>query len=244
MKAMVFAAGLGTRLLEETSDKPKALVKIGDKTLLQLAIEKLKNEGILEIVVNVHHFSHLVIDFLSNHNFDIPIHISDESGKLLDTGGGLKKAAPFFEGDSPVVIYNVDILSNLNLQKVKEAHLKSGALATLVVRNRTTQRYFKFDKEYRLIGWINKKTGESKVSISEKFKEPVEMAFSGIHIIQPDIFKLMPFEERFSITNFYLELTKTHLIKGYFDDSELWMDIGKPVQLEEARRLFILNSLI
>ena len=117
MKAMVFAAGLGTRLLEETSDRPKALVEIGGKPLLQRAIEKLKSEGISEIVVNVHHFSQLVINFISNNNFGIPIHISDETGKLLDTGGGLKKAAHFFEGDSPVLVYNVDILSNLNIQK-------------------------------------------------------------------------------------------------------------------------------
>ncbi|NQU55422.1 MAG: nucleotidyltransferase family protein [Bacteroidetes bacterium] len=238
MKAMIFAAGLGTRLLEETSNKPKALVKIGGKTLLQYAIEKLRNEGISEIVVNVHHFSELVIDFLSNHNFGITIHISDESGKLLDTGGGLKKAAPFLEGDSLVVIYNVDILSNLNLQTVKDAHIKSGALATLVVRNRKTQRYFKFDNNHRLVGWMNKKTGESKVSVSENFNESAEMAFSGIHIIQPEFFKLMPVEDRFSITNFYLELAKTHLIKGYFDDSELWMDVGKPEQLAQARKLF------
>lgn len=238
MKAMIFAAGLGTRLLEETSNKPKALVKIGGKTLLQYAIEKLRNEGISEIVVNVHHFSELVIDFLSNHNFGITIHISDESGKLLDTGGGLKKAAPFLEGDSPVVIYNVDILSNLNLQTVKDAHIKSGALATLVVRNRKTQRYFKFDNDHRLVGWMNKKTGESKISVSENFNESAEMAFSGIHIIQPKLFKLMPAEDRFSITNFYLELAKTHLIKGYFDDSELWVDVGKPEQLAQARKLF------
>jgi NDP-sugar pyrophosphorylase family protein len=238
MKAMVFAAGLGTRLLEETSDRPKALVKIGGKPLLQHAIEKLKKEGISEIVVNVHHFSKLVIDFISNNNFGIPIHISDESGKLLDTGGGLKKAAPFFEGDSPVLIYNVDILSNLNLETVKEAHLKSAALATLVVRKRTTQRYFKFDNNQRLVGWINKKTGESKISISKNFDESSEMAFSGIHIVQPNFFNLMPAEDRFSITDFYLKLARTHLIKGYFDDSELWMDVGKPEQLAEARKLF------
>lgn len=238
MKAMIFAAGLGSRLLEETSDKPKALVVIGGKPLLQHAIEKLKSEGISEIVVNVHHFSQLVIDFLSNHNFGISIHISDESDKLLDTGGGLKKAAHFFGGDSPVVIYNVDILSNLNLQKVKEEHLKSGALATLIVRKRTTQRYFKFNKKHQLVGWINRKSGETKRSIPEHFDDSVEMAFSGIHIIQPEFFKLMPSEERFSITNFYLELAKTHLIKGYFDDSELWMDVGKPEQLHEARKLF------
>lgn len=237
MKAMVFAAGLGTRLQEETFDKPKALVDIGGKTLLQHAIEKLRDEGVSEIVVNVHHFSKLVIDFISNNNFGIPVHISDESEKLLDTGGGLKKAAHFFDDNSPVLIYNVDILSNLNLKTVEKEHLKSGAIATLVVRNRQTQRYFKFDNEKRLVGWLNKRTGESKISILENFEVSVEMAFSGIHIVQPEIFKLMPGDDRFSITNFYLELAKTHLIKGYFDDSGLWMDVGKPEQLEKARNL-------
>ena len=238
MKAMIFAAGLGSRLLDETTDKPKALVEISKKPLLQHAIEKLKNEGISEIVVNVHHFSQLVINFISETNFGIPIHVSNESGKLLDTGGGLKKAVHFFNDKSPILIYNVDILSNLKLQILKEEHLKSNALATLVVRNRQTQRYFKFDKNQRLVGWINKKTGESKISVPEKFEESIEMAFSGIHIVQPEIFKLMPAEDKFSITSFYLELAKNHLIKGYFDDSELWMDVGKTDQLELARKLF------
>ena len=239
MKAMIFAAGLGTRLLEETSDKPKALVKIGGKTLLQRAIEKLKNEGADEIVVNVHHFAERVIHFLSENDFGIPVRISDESGKLLETGGGLKKAAHFFDDNSPVIIYNVDILSNINIKKLVAEHQKSGALATLVVRNRTTQRYLKFDNEKRLVGWLNKKTGDTRISVAKNFNESVEMAFSGIHIVQPELFKLMPAEERFPIINFYLELAKTHLIKGYFDDSDLWMDVGKPEQLEEARRLFL-----
>ncbi|NOR76010.1 MAG: NTP transferase domain-containing protein, partial [Draconibacterium sp.] len=190
MKAMIFAAGLGTRLLNETFDKPKALVQIGGKTLLQHVIEKLKNESIEEIIVNVHHFSELVIKFISENDFGIPIHISDESGELLDTGGGLKKAAYFFDDNSPVLIYNVDVLSDLNLQLLKNEHLKSNAIATLVVRNRVTQRYFKFDSENRLVGWLNKKTGETKISIYENFEKSVEMAFSGIHIVQPKLFKL------------------------------------------------------
>ena len=238
MKAMIFAAGLGTRLQEETSDKPKALVKIGSKPLLQHAIEKLKSEGISEIVVNVHHFSEQVISFLNGRNFGLPVHISNESEKLLDTGGGLKKAAELLKGNDPIVIYNVDILSNLNLQKVIENHQKSGALVTLVVRKRETQRYLKFDAEQRLVGWLNKKTGKTKVSVPENFSQATEMAYSGIHIIQPRIFDLMPTEERFPIFNLYLELAKNYLLKGYFDDSELWMDVGKPGQLEEARRLF------
>ena len=235
---MIFAAGLGTRLNNETSDKPKALVEVGGLTLLQRAIEKLKNEGITEIVVNVHHFSELVISFLNNSDFGIKIQISDETEKLLDTGGGLKKAASFLTGDEPILIYNVDIISDLSLQLLLKEHLKSNSLVTLAVRNRETQRYFKFDKNKQLVGWINKKTGETKISRPENFETAVEMAYSGIHIIQSEIFSLMPETDRFSITDFYLELAKKHSLKGYFDDSDLWMDVGKPEQLEEARKLF------
>jgi len=235
---MIFAAGLGTRLSNETSDKPKALVDVGGKPLLQRAIEKLKSEGITEIVVNVHHFSELVISFIKENDFGIPIHISDETEKLLDTGGGLKKAAHYFVGDEPILIYNVDILSNLNLQDLVKSHLQSKALVTVAVRIRETQRYYKFDSEMNLVGWINKKTGETKISIPEKYDNAIAMAYSGFHVIQPEIFSLMPETDRFSVTDFYLELAKTHLIKGFVDDSYLWMDVGKPEQLEEARRIF------
>lgn len=238
MKAMIFAAGLGTRLNTETSDKPKALVDVGGKPLLQHAIEKLKIEGISEIVVNVHHFSELVKSFLKENDFGIKIYISDESKKLLDTGGGLKKAAGLLHSKDPILIYNVDIISNLNLQLLLEEHLKSGALATLTVRKRETQRYLKFDKNKQLVGWINKKTGESKISLPENFNKATEMAFSGIQIVQPEIFSMMPEDEKFSIIDFYLELAKTHAIKGFFDNSDLWMDVGKPEQLKEARKLF------
>lgn len=238
MKAMIFAAGLGTRLNNETFNKPKALVDVGGKTLLQRAIEKLKNEGVSDIVINVHHFSNLVISFLKNSDFGIKIHISDETEKLLDTGGGLKKAAGFLAGDEPILIYNADIISDLYLNLLLKDHLNSNSLVTLAVRKRETQRYFKFDETKQLVGWINKKTGETKISRLANFETAVEMAYSGIHIIQPEIFSLMPENDRFSITDFYLELAKTHSIKGYFDDSELWMDVGKPEQLEEARRLY------
>lgn len=238
MKAMLFAAGLGTRLQGETADKPKALVDIGGKTLLQRAIEKLKAEGVQEIVVNVHHFADLVIEFIESHDWGIPVHISNETDKLLETGGGLKKAAPFFTDDSPILIYNVDILSKLDLRVLKQAHLNSGALATLVVRKRETQRYFKFDSNKNLVGWLNKKTSETKVSRPENFEDATEMAFSGIHIVQSELLKLMPKEDRFSIVKVYLELAKTKEIKGYFDTSDEWIDVGKPAQLAEARKRF------
>ena len=235
MKAMIFAAGLGTRLGTETSNKPKALVEVGGKPLLQLEIEKLKENGINEIVVNVHHFAEQIIEFANHHNFGAVIHISDEREKLLETGGGLKKAVAWLRGTEPILLYNVDIISNIDFIQLKNAHLTSGALATLVVRNRSTQRYFTFDEHKQLTGWINTKTGEAKVSRPEHFNVSSKMAFSGIHIIQPEMLNLLPNVERFSITDFYLDLAKTHTIKGYFDESELWMDVGKPDQLAEAR---------
>ena len=238
MKAMLFAAGLGTRLQNETSNKPKALVEIGGKTLLQRAIEKLRNEGIEEIVVNVHHFADLIIDFIKSKDWGIPIHISDEREKLLETGGGLKFAARFFDEDSPILIYNVDIISDLNLRILLEEHNKSHALATLVVRKRDTQRYFVFDSVKQLTGWLNKKTGENKISRPAGFRNGTEMAFSGIHMVDPEIFKFMPEEDRFSIVQVYLELAKTENIRAFYDTSDTWIDVGKPAQLAEARELF------
>ena len=239
MKALVFSAGLGTRLNEETLNKPKALVDIGGKSLLQHVIEKLSREGISEIVVNVHHYSELIIDFLNTHDFGVEVRVSDESDKLLDTGGGLKKAAPLLlQTNEPILMYNVDVLSSIAIADLYNEHLQSGALATLVVRNRETQRYFKFSEDKQLVGWINKKSGEKKISVPALFETASEMAFSGIHIANPEIFDLMPEEDVFSITNLYLELAQSHLIRGYFDHSSLWMDTGKPKELETARRLY------
>jgi NDP-sugar pyrophosphorylase family protein len=238
MKAIIFAAGLGSRLKEETLVKPKALVEIGGKPLLQHAIEKLTGEGITEIVVNVHHFSEKVIDFIRSRNFGLPVKISDETEKLLNTGGALKKAFPLLGFSEPVLIYNVDVMSSLKLSELFEEHARSRALATLVVRKRETQRYFKFNHEKRLVGWINRKTAEEKKCFPGQFDDASEMAFSGIHIVSPEIFNLLPKEDCFSITSLYLELAGNHLIKGFFDDSEFWLDVGKPDALEYARELF------
>ena len=235
---MIFAAGLGTRLLEETANKPKALVEIGGKTLLQHAIEKVRTCPVTEIIINVHHFAEQVIRFVSEHDFGIPIQISDESGLLLETGGGLKKAQSFLKDASPILLYNVDILSSIDINKVVAEHKNSGAWATLVVRNRKTNRYLKFNSAKQLVGWENSKTGETKISRKEDFDTATKMAFSGIHIIEPEIFELMPPEGRFPIMDLYLHLAKSKTIKGYFDTSELWMDVGKPEQLEDARKLF------
>lgn len=237
MKAMVFAAGLGTRLKDETSLKPKALVEVGGKPLLFHAIEKLKKSGITEIVINVHHFADQVIQFVDSNDFGIKIHISDERDLLLDTGGGLKKAVRFLSGSEPILIYNVDVLGNIDLNSIKKQHLETGALATLTVRKRTTQRYLKFSN-LKLAGWINKKTGETRISLPDVFEDSEEMAFSGIHMVQPEIFNMMPETERFSIIDLYLELAKTQKIMAFYDDSDLWIDVGKPEELETARKIY------
>ncbi|HPF51602.1 MAG TPA: sugar phosphate nucleotidyltransferase [Draconibacterium sp.] len=238
MEAMIFAAGLGTRLKEETANKPKALVEVGGKTLLRRAIEKITKAGASQIVVNVHHFPEKVIQFIQENQWEIPVKISDESGLLLETGGGLKKAASLFSGKESILLYNVDVLSNVNLQKMCQVHQKSGTLASLLIRKRESSRYFMFDQEMQLVGWINKKSGEKKISRPESFEAAQEFAFSGIHFVQPEIFEYMPNEERFSIIKLYLELAKSKTIKGLADDSDLWMDVGKPDELALARELF------
>ncbi|HZH70905.1 MAG TPA: sugar phosphate nucleotidyltransferase [Mariniphaga sp.] len=240
MKALIFAAGIGSRLKEETLYKPKALVEIGGKPLLQHVIEKLESEGISEFVVNVHHFPDMIADFVGKLDSEANIFISDERLELLDTGGGLKKAASFFkDSNDPVLMYNVDILSNINLPKLIQTHHTSGALATLAVRKRKTQRYLKFNRQHRLVGWVNKKSGEKRVAVSESFENAVEMAFSGIHIVNQEIFNLMPAENKFSMIDLYLMLAKDYFIYGYYDDSTSWIDVGKPDSLAEARRFFL-----
>jgi NDP-sugar pyrophosphorylase family protein len=237
MKAMIFAAGFGTRLKPLTDTKPKALVEIGGKTLLEITIEKLKKYGIREVVVNTHHLAGQIVAYLNEKkNFGISIHISDESEMLLDTGGGLKKAAPFLAGGEPVVIHNVDILSDINLDEVARFHLKEKALATIVVRDRETKRYLLFDERNHLSGWENKETGEVKTVGKKKVAGLKPYAFSGIHIIDPKLFGLIKQDGKFSIIDTYLSLADGNKIIGYLDNSELWLDVGKPGQLEEARQ--------
>lgn len=233
MKAMIFAAGLGTRLHPHTINKPKALVEIAGKTLLQRAIEKVSLYGYTDIVVNVHHFADQIIDFLhTNNNFGLNISISDERERLLDTGGAILKAAPLLKSDDPVLIYNVDVLSDLNLSALRKYHIERNAMATLVVRKRETSRYLMFDNNMVLSGWINTETKEEKIS-RETFERNL-FAFSGIHIIEPALFKKITEKGAFSIISLYLRLAKENMIVGYNDLSKTWMDLGKPEQLEKA----------
>ena len=168
MKAMIFAAGLGTRLRPITDSIPKALVPVAGKTLLEHVIEKLSNEGFDELIINVHHHAEKIIDFLAeHHNFGLHIEISDEREMLLDTGGGIRKAAEFFNDGKPFLIHNVDILSNANLKALYEKHIASDNIATLLVKDRETSRYLLFNEEQRLQGWMNVKTGEVKSPIPD-----------------------------------------------------------------------------
>lgn len=239
MKALIFAAGLGTRLKEHTSDKPKALVQLAGKPLLQHAIEKLRSHQITDITVNVFHFADQVISFLENHSFPgVQIHISNEREELLDTGGGFKKAEPFLAGNEPILIYNVDVISNLDLNLLESHHLTSGSLATLVVRQRDTSRYLMFDQHLQLAGWKNFSNGETKISQEDKIAESVPYAFSGIQIVQPEIFRLITETGKFPIMDLYLRLAQTESIHGFVDTSTIWMDLGKPDQLLMAETLF------
>lgn len=237
MKALIFAAGMGTRLQEHTQNKPKALVMLGGKPLLQHAIEHLKSFGITDITINVFHFADQIIEFVNDQKaFGITIHISDERDQLLDTGGGLLKAAHFLKGSEPVLLYNVDVISNLDIQKVVAYHTEQKNLATLVVRKRETSRYLMFDQTLQLSGWKNFATGESIVSREQSFNQSEPFAFSGIHVISPEIFGLIEETSRFPIIDLYLRLAKQHTIKGYPDNSDFWMDLGKPDQLAEAEK--------
>lgn len=230
MKAMIFAAGLGTRLQPITTSIPKALVKVRGKALLEHAIEKLKLSGIDEIIINVHHFPDQIIAFINSKSFGIPIQISDERNLLLNTGGGLKKAATFFDKNA-FLVYNVDIISDIDLSEPINVHLKNKAVATLVVRDRDTKRYLLFDENNILCGWKNIETGE-QIIVNEN-KEMTPLAFSGIHIIDPLIFDLMPDDECFSMIDLYLEIAKFHTIKAFNDKNSNWMDVGKIEQLEQ-----------
>jgi N-acetyl-alpha-D-muramate 1-phosphate uridylyltransferase len=237
MKAMLFAAGLGTRLKPLTDQYPKALVEINDKTLLEHNIRYLQRFGIYDVIVNVHHFASMIEDVLYEHDgFGSNVAISDERAELLETGGGLKKAAAFFEGADAFVVMNVDVLTNLDLGKMISAHQLQGAIATLAVMKRTSSRYFLFNKDMTLCGWRNDKTNEERISRSTEPLEPY--AFSGIQVLSQAVLKENPFDGKFSLVDLYLHLAKSHIIKGYDHSGNLFIDVGKPDSIEKAGYLF------
>ena len=229
-QAMVFAAGLGTRLKPLTDTMPKALVPVAGRPLLEHVVLRLKANGFERIVVNVHHFGEQIIDFLeANNHFGLDIRISDERAELLETGGGIKKARPLFDPNSPVLIHNVDILSNARLD---DLYAVPSAQAALLVSPRQTTRYLQFNDACRLIGWENIKTGELRGQ-----KGAQALAFSGIHLFRPSLFPLMDsWPDRFSIIDFYLSECAAGTIRGVVAPNLHLIDIGSPEKLEEAQR--------
>lgn len=255
-QAMIFAAGLGTRLKPLTDTMPKALVRVGDKPLIEHVILKMKAAGFERIVVNVHHFAEQIVAFLAaNDNFGLDIRVSDETMQLLETGGGLKKAAPLFLPDAPVLIHNVDILSNVDFEAFYDSNIDNDA--TLLVSSRKTKRYLLFDDEMTLKGWTNIETGEVRMKNEERRmkndnNKPVScgntndnssfkpLAFSGIHMFSPRLFPLLDnYPDKFGIMDFYLGTNAK--IKGCKKGDLALMDVGKADTLVEAE--IFLNNL-
>ncbi len=234
-QAMIFAAGLGTRLKPLTDTLPKALVPINGIPLLEYVILKLKKEGFKKIVVNVHHFADKIVDFLADkQNFGLEIIISDERNSLLETGGGIKKAAHHFDADFPVLIHNVDIISNINLSSFYD-NFKNTTDALLAVSPRDTFRYFLFDNQLTLQGWTNLKTGETKPKPNMNIIDFEKFAFSGIHLISPQLIKQMDnYPAKFPITDFYLNECSNYQIKGYIPKDLKLLDVGKIDIITEA----------
>jgi NDP-sugar pyrophosphorylase family protein len=236
MKAFILAAGLGTRLFPYTSDRPKALVELNGTTLLERAILKVKELNVSEIIVNIHHFGEQIVEFLEEkENFHLPIKISDEKDQLLDTGGAILKARPLLGESEPFLVYNVDILSSIDLNELSQFHFLKGGLATMAVRDRMTDRYIVFNSEMILSGWRNTKTGEEILVRNNTHLQ--NYAFSGIQIIEPEVFSLITETGKFSVIQLYLRLAKQRTIYGFIDNSSLWMDLGKPEQLVAASKL-------
>jgi NDP-sugar pyrophosphorylase family protein len=240
MKAMILAAGLGTRLRPLTNDRPKALVEVAGRTLLEITLSRLRAFGVREVIVNVHHFADMVVDYLKkNDNFGMRIEVSREE-ELLDTGGGLKKAAWFFLEDSagsdePFVVHNVDVISMIDLGRVVEFHREHAALATLAVQERETSRYLLFDSEMNLCG---RRAGREGVpELVRGCQREQALGFSGVHVISPRLFSLMTESGVFSIIATYLRLAGMgENILGFRADDYYWRDMGKPENIARAER--------
>lgn len=236
MKALIFAAGKGTRLKPFTEHHPKALAKVNDIPLLERNITYLKNFGINDFVINIHHFGNQIVDFLNrNDNFGCKIEISDESKELLETGGGLIFARKFLDHGEDFLIMNADILTDMNITEFVEYHKKIKDFATLAVSDRESSRKLLFNDEVILRGWLNVQTGEQRLAEFNKgFKA---LAFSGIHCINPLIFEKIKRKGKFSVMEEYLDLMQTEQIHGFVHNSIL-IDVGKPESIAEAEKYF------
>jgi NDP-sugar pyrophosphorylase family protein len=241
MKAMIFSAGLGTRFKPWTDAHPKALAMVNGKSLLQRNIEYLQQYNITDVVVNVHHFANQVIDAIkANNGWGSKITISDETEALLETGGGLLKAKDLLSGNEPFLSLNVDILTNLDLNKLIAFHRQYQPLVTFGVTNRKSSRVLLFDTDNRLRGWKNVQTGEEKGPHLEVAETGLkEMAYSCVVIYQPEIFDLIKQQGKFSIIETYLDLAADHTILGYDHSGDLLVDVGKPDSVALAEKLFL-----
>lgn len=239
MKAMILAAGLGTRLKPFTDTHPKALAEVNGKSLLQRNVEYLKSFGVNEIIVNVHHFASQILDSIDkNKGWGTAITISDETDEVLETGGGLIKAAWFFQdSEQPFILLNVDILTDLDLKKMLDNHKSSNALATLALSSRETSRYFLFDENNNLSGWENIKTNQKIITRPDP--NLTRKAFSGLHIISSKIFKSITQTGKFSMVDIYLELSKNKVIKGFDQSDSKFIDVGKPESIAIAESMFV-----
>jgi NDP-sugar pyrophosphorylase family protein len=237
MKAMILAAGLGTRLQPITNEIPKALVRLGDKNLLEYAILRLKKFGVSEIIINVHHYAEQIIEYLKGaHYSNITIELSMED-KLLDTGGGLKKAAWFLKDSDPFFVLNVDVITDIDLKKMADYHKRYGGVATLAVRTRKTKRFLLFDEEYHLIGWKSEAAGK-QILVKEEAKFILPFSFMGIHAISPKIFDHMPDKNVFSVIDWYIDLAKQgEIIKAFRSNSSLWFDVGRLGNLKTLQEI-------
>lgn len=239
MRAMILAAGLGTRLKPWTDHHPKSLAVVNGKSLLQRNVEYLQEHGIRDVVVNVHHFADQIIEAIeTNKGWGSNITISDESGEVLETGGGLKKAGWYFEKETEFVLMNADVLTDMPLDEMISYHKEMRPLATLAVSERESSRYFLFNSAANLCGWKNTKTGEEKMVREELFGLQ-QKAFSGIHVLDSSIFNLISRSGKFSMVDVYLDLAPQFAIK-YFDHSSYqFIDVGKPESIEKAGVMFI-----
>ncbi len=238
MKAMILAAGLGTRLRPLTDDRPKALVEVGGRTLLEITVARLREFGVREVIVNVHHFADMVVEYLKkNNSFDMRIEVSREE-VLLDTGGGLKKAGWFFLDDSgrpeePFILHNVDVISTIDLGRMAQFHGDHQALATLAVQDRETSRYLLFDEKGELCG--RRSGADGKPELVRSSKQLQALAFSGIHVISPRLLGMLTEEGGFSIIPSYLRLaSEGERILAFRADEYEWRDLGNPESVEQA----------
>lgn len=237
MKAMIFSAGLGTRFKPWTNKHPKALALVNGKSLLQRNIEYLQQYGIIDVIVNVHHFAEQIIDTVNkNKGWGSNIIISNETEALLETGGGLLNAKDLFTPGEKFITCNVDILTNLDIHKLLTYHELYTPLVSFGITSRKTSRYFLFDEKNRLCGWRNTTTGEEKIVVPNDVL--IQKAYSCVAVFEYDIFKLMPFTGKFSLTDVYLNLANKHLILGYDHSGDKLVDVGKTDNVGTAESLF------